>query len=308
MSEPRSVLCLSLPTRVGLESKRVYLSISRCKTFDSSLRSNPEIHHEVFTTWGRRRKRSVSLLLVLHFKRRCKCGEWTNSLAAPALTLNCQSPPLILILRPFFRERSGVLVKQKQQSEQAGECVIFAPQARNSAALSQKMPGYSVKGSSEREGGRGDLESTLDQTCCTIAVAAQYAFKILMIHWVVQFALRIAVRSVLHRYTSQEIHRWKSSRIFSQDDWMKSKKIARSAGFFGFSVLSHLCDNLDWLNLLGLWWKWFVRGGFETENLSPPFQQKSTVDWVSFVFFLLFFIHLSTESKSSKKSTLMILP
>lgn len=91
-------------------------------------------------------------------------------------------PPLILILRPFFRERSGVLVKQKQQSKQAGECVIFAPQARNSAALSQKMPGYSVKGSSEREGGRGDLESTLDQTCCTIAVAAQYAFKILMIH------------------------------------------------------------------------------------------------------------------------------
>jgi len=42
---------------------------------------------------------------------------------------------------------------------------------------------------------------------------AQCAFKILMIHWVVQFALRIAVRSVLHRYTSREIHRWKSSSL-----------------------------------------------------------------------------------------------
>ena len=40
-----------------------------------------------------------------------------------------------------------------------------------------------------------------------LTTTAQYAFKISMIHWVVQFALRIAVRSVLHRYTSLEIHR-----------------------------------------------------------------------------------------------------
>lgn len=45
----------------------------------------------------------------------------------------------------------------------------------------------------------------------TLTVTAQCAFKISMIHWVVQFALRIAFRSVLHRYTSREIHRWKSS-------------------------------------------------------------------------------------------------
>lgn len=49
-----------------------------------------------------------------------------------------------------------------------------------------------------------------------LTAAAQYAFKISMIHWVVQFALRIAFRSVLHRYTSRGIHRWKSSTfIFS---------------------------------------------------------------------------------------------
>lgn len=47
-----------------------------------------------------------------------------------------------------------------------------------------------------------------------VTVAAQYAFKSLMTHWVVQFALRIAVRSVLHRYTSREIHRWKSFVFF----------------------------------------------------------------------------------------------
>ena len=38
---------------------------------------------------------------------------------------------------------------------------------------------------------------------------AQYAFKILMIHEVLQFALRIAFRCVLHRCGSQDIHCWK---------------------------------------------------------------------------------------------------
>ena len=37
----------------------------------------------------------------------------------------------------------------------------------------------------------------------------QYAFKILMTHWILQFALRIAVRSVLHRCASLDIHCWK---------------------------------------------------------------------------------------------------
>ena len=36
---------------------------------------------------------------------------------------------------------------------------------------------------------------------------AQYAFKGLMIHEVMQFALRIAFRCVLHRCGSQDIHR-----------------------------------------------------------------------------------------------------
>ena len=59
------------------------------------------------------------------------------------------------------------------------------------------------------------LVKTLDQTCSGVrTAAAQCAFKDSMIHWVVQFALRIAFRSVLHRYTSREIHRWKSSRLF----------------------------------------------------------------------------------------------
>ena len=36
---------------------------------------------------------------------------------------------------------------------------------------------------------------------------AQDAFKVLMIHWILQFALRIAFRCVLHRYGSQDIRR-----------------------------------------------------------------------------------------------------
>ena len=35
----------------------------------------------------------------------------------------------------------------------------------------------------------------------------QGAFKILMIHWILQFALRIAFRCVLHRCGSQDIRR-----------------------------------------------------------------------------------------------------
>ena len=38
---------------------------------------------------------------------------------------------------------------------------------------------------------------------------AQDAFKVLMIHWILQFALRIAFRCVLHRCGSQDIRRWK---------------------------------------------------------------------------------------------------
>jgi hypothetical protein len=36
---------------------------------------------------------------------------------------------------------------------------------------------------------------------------APFAFKVLMIHWILQFALRIAFRCVLHRCESQDIHR-----------------------------------------------------------------------------------------------------
>ena len=37
----------------------------------------------------------------------------------------------------------------------------------------------------------------------------QFAFKDLMIHWILQFTLRIAFRCVLHRSENQEVHRWK---------------------------------------------------------------------------------------------------
>ena len=42
----------------------------------------------------------------------------------------------------------------------------------------------------------------------------QYAFKDLMTHRVLQFALLIAIRCVLHRFKSQDIHRKKLFRNF----------------------------------------------------------------------------------------------
>ena len=49
-------------------------------------------------------------------------------------------------------------------------------------------------------------ELILKETCFKANQEAQFAFKILMIHWVLQFTLRIAFRCVLHRCENQDIH------------------------------------------------------------------------------------------------------
>ena len=46
------------------------------------------------------------------------------------------------------------------------------------------------------------------------AEAVQDAFKILMTHWILQFAWRIAFRCVLHRCGNQDIRCWKCLPIF----------------------------------------------------------------------------------------------
>ena len=50
---------------------------------------------------------------------------------------------------------------------------------------------------------------------------AQYAFKDLMTHGILQFALRIAFRCVLHRCKSQDIHCWKLFSDFVSWDIIK---------------------------------------------------------------------------------------
>ena len=50
------------------------------------------------------------------------------------------------------------------------------------------------------------LELILKEACSKGFQGAQFAFKSLMIHWVLQFALRIAFRCVLHRCENQDIH------------------------------------------------------------------------------------------------------
>lgn len=50
-------------------------------------------------------------------------------------------------------------------------------------------------------------EQTLQQTYLPREV--QVAFKVLMTHWILQFAWRIAFRCVLHRCGSQDIRCWK---------------------------------------------------------------------------------------------------
>ena len=50
----------------------------------------------------------------------------------------------------------------------------------------------------------------------------QFAFKDLMTHLILQFALRIAFRGVLHRCGNQEIHRWKIHWIFFFSHWAEA--------------------------------------------------------------------------------------
>ena len=52
-----------------------------------------------------------------------------------------------------------------------------------------------------------DCLTTLRQACSLDIQRAQFAFKDSMIHWILQFTLLIATGYVLHRCTSQEIHR-----------------------------------------------------------------------------------------------------
>ena len=54
---------------------------------------------------------------------------------------------------------------------------------------------------------RMNMLATLKQACSQDSLGAQVAFKDSMIHWILQFTLRIAFCCVLHRCTSQEIHR-----------------------------------------------------------------------------------------------------
>jgi hypothetical protein len=49
--------------------------------------------------------------------------------------------------------------------------------------------------------------NTLKQACSEDIPQAQFAFEDLMTRGILQFALRIAFRCVLHRYGNQDIHR-----------------------------------------------------------------------------------------------------
>jgi hypothetical protein len=53
--------------------------------------------------------------------------------------------------------------------------------------------------------GREEEKKTLSEECALVRQGTPDAFKDLMIHWILQFALRIAFRCVLHRYESQDI-------------------------------------------------------------------------------------------------------
>ena len=72
----------------------------------------------------------------------------------------------------------------------------------------------------------------------------QDAFKILMIHWILQFALRIAFRCVLHRCGSQDIRRWK---LYGSLVYLNLQEMFGTPLFTFFRLLSLRMWEAGWL-------------------------------------------------------------
>ena len=97
-----------------------------------------------------------------------------------------------------------------------------------------------------------EMESrTLKKACFRQKPEAQCAFKILMIHEVLQFALRIAFRCVLHRCGSQDIRCWKLYINFVSTE--RRKECQNRFGFV-FQFFISYCFSVHLFCLWVLYW------------------------------------------------------
>ena len=92
--------------------------------------------------------------------------------------------------------------------ERENETPIRSEADHGTAVVFQARPNPTAEGDGSptpKPGARREA-MTLGQACPLEFRRAQYAFKDSMIHGILQFALLIAFRCVLHRCRNQEIH------------------------------------------------------------------------------------------------------
>ena len=112
----------------------------------------------------------------------------------------------------------------------------FKQPARRKALLLGSLKSKSVFKDEERTWG---VLLILKQACSPEYQRAQCAFKDSMIHWILQFTLRIAFRCVLHRCESQEIRCWKLYfRIKLIHDTLNSDKLVQNK-LMGLRIFPH---------------------------------------------------------------------
>ena len=95
--------------------------------------------------------------------------------------------------------------------------------------------------------------TTLRQACSLDIQRAQFAFKDAMIHLILQLTLLIASGYVLHRCTSQEIHRYKLYSVyfhFLYRLFLKERDEQQNQWYYWETVKSVL-EDLRWLRTSG---------------------------------------------------------
>lgn len=78
----------------------------------------------------------------------------------------------------------------------------------------------------------------IDTQTSILPKEVQYAFKNLMTHRVLQFALPIAFRCVLHRFKSQDIHREEFYFIYQNSKFKKLIQLLKNNSFLFDLVLN----------------------------------------------------------------------
>ena len=131
-------------------------------------------------------------MVLLELRSRKKGFLFEGRAHDPKPTTRNSERELPTQLRPLTGRELASVLQLIQTSEWTSECIQVLEQPDPLALAPLRERGC-------------EINPTLRQTCPKPKPWAQFAFKDLMIHGILQFTLRIAFRCVLHRCESQDI-------------------------------------------------------------------------------------------------------